>query len=69
MQTVMLRVDDSVYDKFQWLISHFSKNEISVIDQIEMVSDEEQKDIENILNSMTDEDKEVSHSEILTINI
>ena len=35
MQTVTLKVDDSVFDKFQWLISHFSKNEIDIVNEID----------------------------------
>jgi len=35
MQTVTLNIDDSVFDKFQWLISHFSKNEIDIVNEID----------------------------------
>ena len=35
MQTVTLKVDDSVFDKFKWLISHFSKNEIDIVNEID----------------------------------
>ncbi|MCG3654791.1 hypothetical protein [Aliarcobacter butzleri] len=36
MKTITLKVDDSVFDKFQWLISHFSKNEISMVNEIDI---------------------------------
>lgn len=35
MQTVTLKVDDSIFDKFKWLISHFSKNEIDIVNEID----------------------------------
>lgn len=35
MQTITLQVNESVYDKFQWLISHFSKNEIAIVNEID----------------------------------
>ena len=31
MQTVRLRVNDRIYDKFLWLLSKFNKDEIEVI--------------------------------------
>ena len=36
METITLKVNDSVFDKFQWLISHFSKNEIEVVNEIDV---------------------------------
>ena len=41
MQTVTLKVEDTVYEKFSWLLSHFSKNEIEVLDETEYLSDDE----------------------------
>ncbi len=35
METITLKVDESVFDKFQWLISHFSKNEIDIVNDID----------------------------------
>ena len=35
MQIVTLKVEDSVFDKFQWLISHFLKNEIDIVNEID----------------------------------
>ena len=35
MQTITLKISDDVFDKFKWLISHFSKNEIDIVSDIE----------------------------------
>lgn len=35
MQTITLRINETVFDKFQWLISHFSKNEIDIVNEID----------------------------------
>jgi len=35
MQTVTLNIDDSIFDKFRWLVSHFSNHEISIVNEIE----------------------------------
>jgi len=41
MQTVTLKFEDSISDKFLWLLSHFDKKEISIIDKDEYISDDE----------------------------
>jgi hypothetical protein len=41
MQTVTLQVEDSTYDKFLWLLNHFSKNEVKVLEQSKYISDDE----------------------------
>ena len=41
MQTITLKLEDKVSDKFLWLLSHFDKQEISIIDKDEYVSDDE----------------------------
>ena len=40
MQTVTLKLEDSISDKFLWLLSHFDKQEISIIDKDEYISDD-----------------------------
>ena len=40
MQTVTLKVEDSISDKFLWLLNHFDKKEISIIDNDEYISDD-----------------------------
>ena len=41
MQTITLKLEDSVSDKFLWLLSHFNKEEISIIDRDDYISDDE----------------------------
>ena len=33
MKTVTLKIDNSIYEKFFWLLSHFSKHEIQVLEE------------------------------------
>jgi hypothetical protein len=41
MQTITLKIDDSINEKFFWLLNHFSKNEIKILEQSEYISDED----------------------------
>lgn len=41
MQTITLQVDDGVFDKFSWLLNHFSKGEVTILDQSKYISDDE----------------------------
>lgn len=41
MRTITLQIDDSVSDKFLWLLDHFSRDEIKILDQSDYVSDDE----------------------------
>ncbi len=41
MQTVTLKVEDDVYEKFTWLLNHFSKNEVEVIDETKYMNDDD----------------------------
>ncbi len=41
MKTVTLRVDDSINDKFLWLLNHFSSNEIKILEQSEYINDDD----------------------------
>jgi hypothetical protein len=41
MKTVTLRVDDSINDKFIWLLNHFSSNEIKILEQSEYINDDD----------------------------
>ena len=41
MQTVTLKIEDSISDKFLWLLNHFSQNEVKILDQSEYISDDE----------------------------
>ncbi|MGL5032882.1 MAG: hypothetical protein ACRC6M_03670 [Microcystaceae cyanobacterium] len=41
MRTITLQIDDSVNEKFLWLLQHFSRDEIKIIEQSDSVSDDE----------------------------
>jgi hypothetical protein len=40
MKTVILKIDNSIYEKFFWLLGHFSKNEIQMLEQSDYESDD-----------------------------
>jgi hypothetical protein len=40
MQTIVLNVQDSVNENFFWLLEHFSKNEIEIVDKYESTDDD-----------------------------
>lgn len=41
MKTVTLRVDDSINDKFLWLLKHCSSNEIKILEQSGYINDDD----------------------------
>ena len=41
MRTITLQIDDSVSDKFLWLLDRFSKDETKILDQSDYISDDE----------------------------
>jgi len=41
MQTVTLKIDDNVSDKFLWLLNHFSQNEVEILESTLYQSDDE----------------------------
>ena len=41
MQTVTLKIEDNVSDKFLWLLNHFSKNEIKILEQSNYINEDE----------------------------
>lgn len=41
MQTITLKVQNSVSEKFLWLLEHFSKNEIEILESTSYKSDDE----------------------------
>ena len=41
MQTLTLKIEDDVSDKFLWLLKHFSQNEIKILEQSKYISDDE----------------------------
>lgn len=41
MEMITLKIDDSVKDKFFWLLKHFDKDEITILDRDEFKSDDD----------------------------
>jgi hypothetical protein len=41
MRTVTLKIEDNIYEKFTWLLNHFSRNEVEVIDETKYLSDDD----------------------------
>lgn len=41
MQTITLKIDDKINEKFFWLLNHFSKNEVTILEQTEFKNDDE----------------------------
>jgi len=59
MQTVTLNIEDGIYDKFTWLLNHFSKKEIEVIEKSKYISDDEYlKSIKGMEQSIIDASNE-----------
>ena len=41
MQTVTLQINDNIFEKFFWLLNHFTKNEIKILEQSKYICDDE----------------------------
>ena len=41
MQTVTIKIEDNISDKFLWLLNHFSQNEVEILDKSTYQSDDE----------------------------
>ena len=41
MQTITLKIEDSINDKFLWLLNHFSKDELEILDKTTYQTDDE----------------------------
>lgn len=53
MRTITLQINDSVNDKFLWLLDRFSKDEVKILDQSDYVSDDEYlRGIEGMVQSV-----------------
>jgi hypothetical protein len=53
MRTITLQIDDSVSDKFLWLLDRFSRDEIKILDQSDYISDDEYlREIEGMVQSI-----------------
>jgi len=40
MQTITLKLEDTISDKFLWLLNHFSQNEVEILDKTTYQSDD-----------------------------
>ncbi len=55
MRIITLQIDDSVSDKFLWLLDRFSRDEIKILDQSDYASDDEYlREIEGMIQSIKD---------------
>ena len=53
MQTVTLQIEGSVYENFFWLLKHFSKNEIKILEQSKYLNNDEYlRSIKGMVNSI-----------------
>ena len=41
MQIVTLKIEDNISEKFLWLLNHFSKNEVEILDKTAYQSDDD----------------------------
>jgi hypothetical protein len=59
MQTITLKVEDNISEKFLWLLKHFTKKEVTILDQTEFKSDDAYlKSIKGMEQSIVDASKE-----------
>lgn len=55
MQTITLKIEDNISDKFLWLINHFSKNEVKILEQSTYINDDEYlRSIEGMVKSINE---------------
>jgi len=41
IQTLTLKIEDNISDKFLWLLNHFSQQEVEILDRTSYQSDDE----------------------------
>jgi len=62
MQTITLKVEDNISEKFLWLLNHFTKNEVTILDQTAFKNDDVYlksiKGMEQSIIDASDEPKE-----------
>ena len=55
MKTVTLKIDDSIHEKFTWLLEHFSGSGITILEQVEYLSDDDYlRSINGMVQSLQD---------------
>ena len=59
MQTITLKIEDNISEKFLWLLNHFTKKEVTILDQTEFKNDDEYlKSIQGMEKSIIDASNE-----------
>ncbi len=59
MQTITLKLEDTITDKFLWLLKHFSQNEVEILDKTTYQNDDEYlRTIEGMKQSIIDASNE-----------
>ena len=59
MQTITLKVEDNISEKFLWLLNHFTKKEVTILDQTEFKNEDDYlKSIEGMEQSILDASNE-----------
>ena len=59
MEMITLKIDDSVKDKFFWLLKHFDKDEITILDRDEFKSDDDYlRSIDGMVDSILESRRE-----------
>ena len=64
MQTIRLKISDKVYDKFLWLLSKFSKEEIEIVNEKKEFNSTKKyldKELEEVISGKA---KFISHNEL-----
>ena len=68
MQTITLKVEDNISEKFLWLLNHFTKKEVTILEQTKFKNDDEYlKSIESMEQSIIDASNE-SNKNFVTID-
>jgi hypothetical protein len=68
MQTITLKIDDKINEKFFWLLNHFSKSEVTILEQTEFKNDDEYlRSIKGMEQSIIDASNE-SNENFVTID-
>ncbi|CAA6810932.1 MAG: Unknown protein [uncultured Campylobacterales bacterium] len=50
MKTITIKIEDTIYDKFKWLLSHFTKDEAYIVEDFDYISKEDIHKLEKISN-------------------
>lgn len=59
MQTITLKVEDNISEKFLWLLNHFTKKEVTILEQTNFKNDDEYlKSIDGMEQSIIDASNE-----------